>query len=66
MRSSATIKTGIGNSEGSIVTGAESVWLMTDAKGTLARFDPATNALVAEIYVPSGHTGSRSARAPCG
>jgi YVTN family beta-propeller protein len=53
----ATIKTGIGNSEGSIVTGAESVWLMTDAKGTLARFDPATNALAAEIYVPSGSFG---------
>jgi virginiamycin B lyase len=53
----ATIKTGIGDSEGSIVTGAESVWIMTDAKGTLARFDPATNSLVAEIYVASGSFG---------
>ena len=30
---------------------------MTDAKGTLARFDPATNAVVAEIYVASGSFG---------
>src|SRR5437899_948764 len=40
----ATVRTGIGNSEGSIVAGAGSIWLTTDAKGTLARFDPATNA----------------------
>ena len=53
----ATIKTTIGNSEGSIVAGAGSIWLMTDAKGTLARFDPATNAVVAEIYVASGSYG---------
>jgi virginiamycin B lyase len=54
---SATIKTSIGNTEGSIATGAESVWMVTDAKGTLGRFDPATNALVAEIYVPTGSFG---------
>ena len=30
---------------------------MIDAKGTLARFDPATNAVVAEIYVASGSYG---------
>ncbi len=30
---------------------------MTDAKGTLARFDPATNKVVAEIYVASGSFG---------
>jgi len=53
----ATIKTTIGNTEGSIATGAGSVWLMTDAKGTLARFDPATNAVVAEIYVAPGSYG---------
>ncbi len=53
----ATIKTTIGNTEGSIATGAGSVWMMTDAKGTLARFDPATNAVVAEIYVSPGSYG---------
>jgi YVTN family beta-propeller protein len=30
---------------------------MTDAKGTLGRFDPTTNKLVAEIYVASGSFG---------
>jgi virginiamycin B lyase len=53
----ATIRTGIANSEGSIATGAGSVWIMTDTKGTLARFDPASNALVAEIYVAAGSYG---------
>jgi YVTN family beta-propeller protein len=31
--------------------------MLTDAKGTLARFDPATNAVVAEIYVAAGSYG---------
>jgi len=53
----ATIRTGIGQSEGSIVAGAESVWIVTDDKGTLARIDPATNTVVAEVYVPSGSYG---------
>jgi YVTN family beta-propeller protein len=53
----ATITIGIGESEGSIVSGADSAWIMSDAKGTLARIDPATNTVVAEIYVPSGSYG---------
>ena len=53
----ATIRSSIGNSEGSIVAGASSIWMLTDAKGTLARFDPATNTLVAEIYVAPGSYG---------
>jgi YVTN family beta-propeller protein len=53
----ATIKTTIANSEGSIVAGAGSIWILTDAKGTLARFDPATNTLVAEVYVAAGSYG---------
>jgi YVTN family beta-propeller protein len=53
----ATMRTGIAESEGSIVAGAESVWIMTDVKGTLARIDPATNTVVAEVYVPSGSYG---------
>jgi YVTN family beta-propeller protein len=54
---SATIPTGIADSEGSIVAAAGSIWLLTDRKGTLARFDPATNKLVAEIYVAPGSFG---------
>ena len=52
-----TIRTGVADSEGSIATGAGSVWMMTDTKGTLARFDPATNMLVAELYVAPGSYG---------
>jgi len=51
------IRTTIASSEGSIVAGAGSIWILTDAKGTLARFDPATNALVAEVYVAAGSYG---------
>jgi YVTN family beta-propeller protein len=50
----ATIRTGIAHTEGGVAVGAGSVWLLTDAKGTLARFDPATNAVVTEIYVTPG------------
>ena len=53
----ATIKTGIGASEGSIVAGADSIWMFTDKNGTLARFDPDTNAVVAEVYLPGGSYG---------
>jgi YVTN family beta-propeller protein len=53
----ATIRTTIGNTEGSIAAGAGSIWLMIDARGTLARFDPATNAVVAEISVAPGSYG---------
>ena len=53
----ATIASTIGNSEGSIVAGGGSIWMITDAKGTLARFDPATNLMVAEIYVAPGSFG---------
>jgi YVTN family beta-propeller protein len=45
------------DSEGGIATGAESVWLMIDKKGTLARIDPATNQIVAEIAVAAGSYG---------
>jgi hypothetical protein len=53
----ATIPVTIGNSEGSIVAGAGSIWIITDAKGTLARIDPATNTVVAEVYVAPGSYG---------
>jgi len=53
----ATFGTTIASGEGSIATGAGSVWLMTDAQGTLARFDPSTNKVVAEVYLPPGSFG---------
>jgi len=53
-----SIPTEVGSSEGSIVAGAGSIWMLTDSKGTLARFDPATNKIVAELYVASGSFGA--------
>jgi virginiamycin B lyase len=50
----AAIPTGIADSEGTIAASGDSIWLLTDTKGTLARFDPATNKVVAEIYVAPG------------
>jgi virginiamycin B lyase len=41
-------------SAGPIVTGASSVWMITDNAGTLSRIDPDTNAVVAEVTVPAG------------
>jgi virginiamycin B lyase len=54
----ASIPTGIADSEGSVVAGAGSVWMLTDEKGTLARFDPATNKAVAEVYLAPGSFGA--------
>ena len=50
----ATLPFEVPQSEGGIAVGAGSVWVMTDAKGTLTRIDPATNKAVAEIYVAPG------------
>ena len=55
--SQATIRTGVGDSEGSIAAGAGSIWMMIDKKGTLARIDPDTNTVVAEIAVAPGSYG---------
>lgn len=50
----ATIKSAISSNPRALATGVASIWLITDLKGTLARFDPATNAAVAEINLPAG------------
>ena len=50
----ATFPIPIADSEGGIAIGAESVWLLTDKKGTLARIDPSNTKVVAEIYVAPG------------
>jgi len=50
----ATFPLTIADSEGGVATGAGSFWILTDKQGTLARVDPATNKVVAEIYVAAG------------
>jgi len=50
----ATFPMGIADSEGGLAASPDSIWMMTDKKGTLARIDPATNKVVAEIYVARG------------
>ena len=50
----ATIAVGVANSEGGIATSPEAVWLLSDIKGMLARIDPATNQVTAEITVAPG------------
>jgi virginiamycin B lyase len=50
----ATIKTSVGGQSRPLAIGVGSLWLLTDERGTLARFDPTTNAAVAEAYLPAG------------
>jgi len=50
----ATIRTGIANTEGGLAATGDSVWLLTDAKSILARIDPADNKIVAEVRLPAG------------
>jgi YVTN family beta-propeller protein len=50
----ATLPIGPALSEGGLTANADSVWMLTDMKGRLARIDPDTNRMVAEIQVPAG------------
>lgn len=50
----ARIAAGPADSEGGIAGGAGSVWLVTDAKGTLTRISAETNQVQATIAIPSG------------
>ncbi|MFN3990544.1 MAG: YncE family protein [Erythrobacter sp.] len=49
----ATIATGLADPRGetNVVAGAGSVWVASDPAGKIARIDPATNAIIAEIAV---------------
>jgi virginiamycin B lyase len=49
------IKTGI-RGAGPLVSATGSIWMITDAAGSLVRIDPDTNAVVAEVTVPGGST----------
>jgi virginiamycin B lyase len=53
-KTQATFPLTIADDEGGVTIGAGSFWILTDTKGTLARVDPATNKVVAEIYVAPG------------
>ena len=53
-KAQATFPLTIADDEGGVAIGAGSFWILTDTKGTLARIDPATNKVVAEIYVAPG------------
>jgi len=50
----ATIQTGIADTEGGITAGAGSVWMPSDAAGVLSRIDPATNQIAAKIQISPG------------
>jgi virginiamycin B lyase len=49
----AKIATGLANSDGetNVVAGAGSVWVPSDAEGTVSRIDPATNTVIAKVKV---------------
>ncbi len=49
-----SIKTGVADSEGGIAVSSDSVWLLTKANSTLARIDPMSNKIVAEVPLPTG------------
>jgi virginiamycin B lyase len=49
----ATLPVGIGPARIGIAANADSVWAITDARGTLSRIDPVANAVVAEFRVPA-------------
>lgn len=52
----AAIATGIGNPQGelNVVAGAGSIWVASDAKGAIARVDPATNRVIATVPTNPG------------
>jgi streptogramin lyase len=51
-----SIATGIADRSGelNVVAGAGSIWVASDAKGVIARVDPATNSVIASIAVDAG------------
>ena len=61
-KTQATFPLTIADDEGGVTVGAGSFWILTDTKGTLARIDPATNKVVAEINVAPGSFAVRVRR----
>lgn len=52
-----TVTKGLTRVSGRVVTGVESVWVISDEHGTIARIDPATNTVIAEVYTGSAASG---------
>jgi YVTN family beta-propeller protein len=50
----ATIPTTIANSDGTIAASADSIWLMTDQKGTMIRINASDNTIAATIHIRPG------------
>jgi virginiamycin B lyase len=50
----ATLPVGPADSEGGITASEDSLWLISDANGTLLRIDPATNTVRQKIAIPPG------------
>lgn len=53
LKVTAQAATGVGSAEPALAATADSIWLLTDTKTTLARFDPDQNVVVAELRLPA-------------
>ena len=62
----ATLTKGITAVTLPIVSAADSLWAITDDQGTVARIDPTTNAVVAEVYTGAGASGMVAAQEGAG
>jgi streptogramin lyase len=51
---SGTLTVGPAGPEGGIAVSGDSVWLVSDSKGTLSRVDPTTNTVRQKIAIPAG------------
>ena len=51
---STILPTGPAGAEGGITASADSIWMVTDKRGTLSRIDPATNTVRQRISIPAG------------
>jgi len=49
----ATLPVGVGPARLALAASADSIWALTDARGTLSRIDPKENSVVAEFRVPA-------------
>ncbi len=54
LKPTATLATGTGSSRIGLAATADSVWMLTDDRGTLSRIDPQQNEVVAEFRLPPG------------
>jgi streptogramin lyase len=52
----AKIASGIGSAKIALAATADSIWLLSDSRGTLSRIDPLQNEVVAELRVPADCT----------